>query len=82
MRVNCYNASECTVRDIVCGDTFYYGGELCIKVAPFDVDVIAPVSGRCYIVVLSTGELKSIKEEAPVTSASNTEIITKAEDVT
>lgn len=82
MRVNCYNASECPVSELTCGDTLYFNGELCIKVAPFDVDVIAPIQGRCYIVVLSTGELKSVKDDAPVISANNTEIVTKTEDVT
>lgn len=81
MRVNCFNASECPVSEITCGDTFYFESELCIKVAPFNVDVIAPTQGRCYIVVLSTGELKSVKDEAPVIKA-DTEIVTKTTEVT
>lgn len=81
MRVNCYNASECPVSEITCGDTFYFEGKLCIKVAPFDVDIIAPMQGRCYIVSLETGELRSIKDDAPVSKA-ETEIVTKTTEVT
>ena len=69
MRVDCYNPAEVLVNDVICGETFYLNGDLYIKVSPNDVDIIAPMEGRCYIVKLSTGVLKSIKTDAPVIKA-------------
>lgn len=68
MRIDCYNASECTVGKMLPGDTFYFDGVLHIKVALNDVDIIPHPTKfeRCYIVALDTGNLKSVKADAPV----------------
>ena len=70
MRVDCYNACECTVDEIMVGDTFYLDGVLYLKVGVADVDLVAmPMLNRCLIVELGRGVLKSIKAEAVVTRA-------------
>ena len=75
MRVNCYNATACPLQDILVGDTFYLNNELCIKVAPNNVDVFATEQDRCFVVELSRGILKSVKADAPVIKA-ETEVVT------
>lgn len=66
MRVNCYNATECSVAEVEVGNTFYLESVLYIKVGVFDVDVVAEYPGRCFIVSLDRGELKSIREDTRV----------------
>ena len=69
MRIDCYNATECLLAEVMCGDTFYFDGGLCIKVAPMDVDVFTTHQDRCFVVELATGALKSVKSEAVVIMA-------------
>lgn len=70
MRIDCYNATECEVGKVECGDTFYFDGTLYIKVGVMDVDIIAAApADRCYIVSLDRGQLRSVKSEAKVIMA-------------
>lgn len=80
MRIDCYNASECSIEQINCGDTFYLDGELWIKVAPLGVDLVAPLSDRCYIVSLSRGELRTIKYNAFVVLA-DTKVVANTREI-
>jgi hypothetical protein len=53
MRVDCYNACECTIDSIEYGDTFYYKNTVCIR-----VNATMLYSGNeCAYVRLDTGEL-------------------------
>lgn len=79
MRVDCYNASECPLSSLDYGDTFYLDGRLYIKVGVADVDVVAEYPGRCYIVSLDRGELKSVKEDIAVILA-DTKVVVNTKD--
>ena len=70
MRVDCYNACECELKELTAGDTFYLDGALYLKVSIDDVDVVAmPMLDRCLVVDLARGVLKSVKAEAIVLKA-------------
>lgn len=78
MRVDCYNASECPVSSVECGDTFYFAGRLWIKVEQCNVDLY-PMD-RCSIVALDRGELRSIKSDALVILA-DTKIVANTKEI-
>ena len=70
MRIDCYNACECAVKELTIGDTFYLDGALYLLVGIDDVDVIAmPMTDRCLIVDLARGRLCSIKSDVRVAKA-------------
>lgn len=79
MRVDCYNASECALSTLECGDAFYYEGKLYIKLGVAEVDVVAEYSGRTYIASLDRGELRSVKSDLPVLYA-DTKIVANTKD--
>lgn len=68
MKVDCYNACECPVKDIEVGDTFYYEGDLYIRI--HHGGLIDQSRGDIvYGVMLSTGELCVFADDATVTKA-------------
>ena len=79
MRVDCYNATECPLSSLSYGDTFYLDGRLYIKVGVADVDVVSEYPGRCLIVALDRGELRSVKEDVAVILA-DTKVVVNTKD--
>ena len=78
MRIDCYNACECDIEDIVYGDTFYYNGTVCMRV---NVDTFLTVTvGDCAYVRLDTGELILCKSNTGVIKA-DTKVIANTKDV-
>lgn len=80
MRVDCYNASECPISEVACGDTFYLEGRLWIKVEQCAVDLYPMRTDRCSIVALDRGELRSIKADALVILA-DTKIVANTKEI-
>lgn len=72
MRIDCYNASECAISELECGDTFYREGILYIKtnVSPFMV-----AEHTCFAVSLDVGLLTQFNENTIVTVA-ETKVVT------
>lgn len=68
MRVDCYNACECRVEEIVVGDTFYYEGDLYIRVAHGGMITRGTANAVCAV-MLSTGALCAIADDVQVIKA-------------
>ena len=79
MKVDCCNATECPLSSVTYGDTFYLDGRLYIKVGVTDVDVVSDSFGRCLIVALDRGELRSVKEDIAVILA-DTKVVVNTKD--
>lgn len=77
MRVDCYNACECTVDSLEYGDTCYYSGKVWIKANANDLPV---TSGKCAIVALDTGELKVVDVDMMVVLA-DTKVVANTKEV-
>ena len=76
MRIDCYNACECTIDSIEYGDTFYYQGTVCIRVNPLSW---ADCSD-CVFVRLDTGELIICKPSLEVIKA-DTKVVVNAKEI-
>ena len=67
MRVDCYNASSCLISSIQYGDTFYYDGELYIRV---NADLRNGCDHcSCWAVALGNGALVPISPNVSVVLA-------------
>lgn len=77
MRVDCYNACECDVSTLTDGDTFYYRGELWIKVNA--TMSIAMSADECAIVALGDGMLTVVKGDTRVLLA-DTKVVVNTKD--
>lgn len=72
MRIDCYNASECAISELECGDTFYREGVLYIKV---NVCPFMTTEHSCFAVALDVGLLTKFDENTIVTLA-ETKVVT------
>ena len=72
MRIDCYNACECPISELECGDTFYREGVLYIKanVSPF-----MTAKHDCFALALGVGLLTQFDENTMVTIA-ETKVVT------
>lgn len=77
MRVDCYNACECTVESLAYGDTFYYKGELWIKVNSMNIPM---QTDDCAILTLSDGVLSFVKSDTAVILA-DTKVVVNTKDI-
>lgn len=68
MKVDCYNACECPVKDIVVGDTFYYDKELYIRIGHGGL-IEQKRNDIVFAVKLSTGLIDVFSDDASVTKA-------------
>ena len=79
MRIDCYNACECTIDSIEYGDTFYYQDTVCMRVNA--TCILATDSNReCAYVRLDTGELVVCKSDMPVIKA-DTKVVANTKEV-
>ena len=78
MRVDCYNASECSVIGIQYGDTFYYNSELYMRVSGVPRESQA-CTDICWAVSLSTGALTSFNSDTSVILA-DTKVVVNTRD--
>ena len=65
MRIDCYNASECTIDEIDYGDTFYLNGILYIHIN----QTMFGYTDNQYAVDLATGMLEKFKPHTVVIKA-------------
>ena len=72
MRIDCYNASECSISELEYGDTFYREGILYLKtnVSPFMLP-----EHSCFAVSLDVGLLTRFDDNTIVTIA-ETKVVT------
>ena len=68
MKVDCYNACECPVVDITIGDTFYYEGDLYIRISHGGL-IHQTRSDVAFGVMLSTGGLCVFADDTEVIKA-------------
>lgn len=68
MRVDCYNACECPVKDIEVGDTFYYDKELYIRINHGGL-IEQKRKDIVFAIMLSTGRLDVFADDATVIKA-------------
>lgn len=80
MRIDCYNASECSVIDIQYGDTFYYNSELYMRVSGVPVREPQACTDICWAVSLSTGALTSFNSDISVIFA-DTKVVVNTRDI-
>ena len=67
MKVDCYNASACLISSLQYGDTFYYDGELYLRV---NADLRTDNDHcSCWAVALGNGALIPINPDIPVVLA-------------
>ncbi len=68
MRVDCYNACECPVKDIGVGDTFYYEDDLYIRINHGGL-IDQKRADIVFAVMLSTGVVNVFADDANVIKA-------------
>lgn len=73
MRIDCYNACECPIGTLEYGDTFYFGGTICMRVMP-----IQNISD-CMCVRLDSGELQVVPTDTAVILA-DTKVVANTKD--
>lgn len=79
MRIDCYNACECSVSSIQYGDTCYYNGDLYIRVNPSNFR--SCVGGdECLLVKLCTGDMITVHQSTSVVLA-DTKVVANTKDI-
>lgn len=77
MRIDCYNACECTIDSIEYGDTFYYQDTVCMRV---NAIVLLNSNRECAYVRLDTGELTICKPDMTVIKA-DTKVVANTKEI-
>lgn len=77
MRIDCYNACECTIDSIEYGDTFYYQDTVCMRV---NATMWLHSDRECTYVRLDTGELV-ICDHALAVIKADTKVVANTKEV-
>ena len=79
MRIDCYNACECDVAELECGDTCYYNSTICIRLNFRRMDNGVPTSDMAAIAELNTGNVLFLPKDTKVILA-DTKVVANTKD--